>query len=270
MASMTNWYSQDLKEKKNWYSSVADAYNQFRPRYPKHLIARVVEVAQLPVEATILEIGCGPGTATVAFAELGFSMLCLEPNQAFFQLAQQNCKQYPSVEIQNTSFEEYSLEARQFDAVLAASSFHWVSSEVKYRKVAEALPENGSLILLWNTKLEPPYEVYQVFEEVYKRHAPSLAQYEGKETQKELLRNFGQSVLDSGQFQDLVSEQFVCEATYSINDYLALLSTYSPYLELEPQSQDALFAGLREKIEKISGSRIELSFLSVFQIYRKI
>lgn len=262
------WYSKDLEQKKNWYSAAADAYNKTRPRYPKNLIHRVVELAQLPTEAKILELGCGPGTATVAFAELGFSMLCLEPSQASCQLARQNCANYPTIQIQNTTFEEWDLEAKKFDAVLAATSIHWISPEVRYAKAAEALQDNASLILLWNTQLQPEYEVYQVLDEVYKRHAPSLALYESRETQAENLRSFGQSMVDSGRFKDLVSEQLVCEVTYSVDDYLALLSTYSPYIELEPQSKDALFKGLREKIQNFGGN-IQLSYLSIFQVARK-
>jgi SAM-dependent methyltransferase len=64
---------QDLEQQKSWYSAVADAYNRVRPRYPKELIGRVVELAQLQNDAIILEVGCGPGTATAAFAQLGFS-----------------------------------------------------------------------------------------------------------------------------------------------------------------------------------------------------
>jgi ubiquinone/menaquinone biosynthesis C-methylase UbiE len=265
-----SWYSNiDLEQRKNWYSTVADAYNKARPRYSKDLIHRAVELAQLPSQATILELGCGPGIATVTFARVGFSMLCLEPSQELCQIARENCAQYPNVEIRNTTFEECELEAESFNAVLAATSFNWISPEVGYTKAAGVLQDKGALILLWNTAAQPQYEVYQVLDEVYKRHAPSVGRYESRETQQESLRSFVQSVMDSGQFKDLVSEQIVCEFTYSINDYLALLSTYSPYLELNPQSRDSLFEGLREKIEQNFGGSIQLSYLCAFHLARK-
>jgi SAM-dependent methyltransferase len=192
-----NWYSEvaatytsgylalsTSKQRKNWYSEVADAYNKTRPRYPQELICRAVEVAQLPSDAIILEVGCGPGIATIPFAQLGFSMVCLEPSQEACQLARQNCEQYPAVEITNTTFEEWELETKRFNAVLAATSFHWVSPEIGYSKAADALQDNGSLILLWNMTPQPPYEVYQMLNEVYQTHAPSLARYEDRETQE--------------------------------------------------------------------------------------
>jgi SAM-dependent methyltransferase len=258
------------EQRKSWYSEIADAYNRARPRYPKELICRAVEVAQLPSDAIILEVGCGPGIATVPFAQLGFSMVCLEPSQEACQLARQNCAQYPDVEITNTTFEEWELETNRFNAVLAATSFHWVSPEIGYPKAADALQDNGSLILLWNMTPQPPYEVYQALNEVYQIHAPSLARYEERGTQEEQLRRFGQNVIDSGQFKDLVSEQVACEVTYSIDDYLALLSTLSPYIALERQKRNSLFEGLREVLERNSGSTIQVSYLSAFQIAKKL
>jgi SAM-dependent methyltransferase len=257
-------------ERNSWYSEVADAYNRVRPRYPKELINRVIELAQLPKGAAILEIGCGPGIATVDFAQLGFSMVCIEPSQEACQLARQNCAPYPKVEIINTTFEEWELEPERFNAVLAATSFHWVSPETAYSKTAAALKDNGSLILLWNTPPQPEYDVYQVLDEVYQTHAPSLAGYEARGTHEENLRRQGQAVIDSGQFKDLASQQMVCEVTYSIDDYLALLSTLSPYIRLEPQKREALFAGLRERLERNYISRMQTSYLSVFQVAQKI
>jgi methylase of polypeptide subunit release factors len=109
-----SWYSQVAsthtpEQRKNWYGEVAEAYNRVRPRYPQKLIARAVEVAQLPVDASILELGSGPGIATTAFAELGFSIVCLEPSLEACQVLQKNCSTYPQVEIRNTTFEDWEL-----------------------------------------------------------------------------------------------------------------------------------------------------------------
>jgi SAM-dependent methyltransferase len=265
-----DYSGKDLEQRKSWYSPSAAAYNKLRPHYPEVLMHRVVEVANLSPNSKILEVGCGPGTATVGFAQLGGSMICLEPNPDFCQFARHNCEQYPNVEIQNISFEEWPLEAEKFDTVLAATSFHWIDPEIGYPKAANALRADGSLILLWNKELQPSYEVYQSLSEVYQVHAPSLSRYEDRATQEEILRELGQMAIASGKFKDLVSEQFECEITYSVNDYLLLLSTYSPYLKLEPQIRDSLFNGLREKIEQELGDNIQLSYLSAFHITQKI
>ena len=259
-----------VEQRKSWYSQVADAYNRARPRYPMQLVSRAVELAQLDRDAIILEVGCGPGTATTSFAELGFSMVCLEPSLEACELARQNSAQYPDVEVKNTTFEEWKLEPAKFNAVLSASAFHWIPAEIGYPKAADALIDNGSLILMLNMQVQPDYEVYQVLHEVYQIHAPSLGQYETRETQEKNFTSFGKFAIDSGRFQDLVTEELVCEVSYSIDDYLTLLSTYSPYIALEPHKRDSLFAALKEALEKSCGESVEVSFLSGFHIARKI
>ncbi|MEH2454921.1 class I SAM-dependent methyltransferase [Nostoc sp.] len=255
----------DLEQRRNWYSPVADVYYNARPQYPKQLIERFVVLAQLDSNASILEVGCGPGNATVAFAQFGFSMTCIEPNQDFCHLAQRNCATYPNVAIHNTSFEEWEQEAKQFNTVLSANAFQWIPSEIRYTKAATALRDNGFLILLWNLRPEPKYEVYQAIEEVFQAYAPSFVRYEGAKTQAEILRGFEQDILDSGYFKELVTEQIACEVTYSIDDYLKLLSTIG---RLEPKTKELLFAGLREKLRNF-GDSVHLSFLSAVHVARK-
>lgn len=267
--TIINLSSKDLEQRKNWYSPAAEAYNKARPRYPQELIQQVVEIAQLTNESKILELGCGPGTVTVSFAQLGYSMICLEPNPDFFRLAQHNCQPYLNVEIQNTSFEEWTPEAFKFDAVLAASSFHWISPEIGYPKAANVLKENGHLILLWNKELQPSYEVYQRLSEIYQTHAPSLDRYEDKATQEDILQKLGSMALDSGKFTNIISGQITSEVTYTVDEYLTLLNTYSPYIKLDPQTRESLFASLRQRIEDEFGGSLQLSYISAYHITEK-
>jgi SAM-dependent methyltransferase len=267
--TLIGYSSRDLEQRKNWYSPAAEAYNKVRPRYPSELIRQVVEVTKLNADSKILEVGCGPATATVGFAPLGFSMTCVEPNPDFFRLAQQNCQSYPNVEIQNTSFEEWTLVEHEFNAVLAATSFHWISPEVGYSKAAKALQEGGHLILLWNKELQPSYEVYQNLSKVYQIYAPLLNRYEDRETQETILNGLGKIAIDSGHFKDLITGQVTSEVTYNSDEYLMLLNTYSPYLKLESQSKEALFNGLRHRIEHDFGGNLQLSYISAFHIAKK-
>jgi SAM-dependent methyltransferase len=272
-----DWYTEHIatytfQQRKNWYSEIANAYHKTRPRYPQQLINRVIELAELPAGANILELGCGPGIATVPFAELGFSMLCLEPSQEACQLARQNCTTYPSVEIQNLTFEEWELEGEKFNAVLAATSFHWVSPEIRCTKAAAALKDQGALILLWNAGVLSQNEVYQVLNEVYQIQAPSLGQYHAEErvNQEKSIRKLGQNIIDSGLFENLGYEQLVCEVTYSIDDYLALLQTYSGYIALDYETRNSLLESLRKALENNWRSSIEASYLSAFHVAQKI
>ncbi len=270
-----SWYAQvaatySPDQRKNWYSDIAEDYNKVRPRYPQSLIDRAIEVAQLSPDATILELGCGPGIATIPFARSGFSMVCLEPSPAACEFARQNCAAYVNVTIVNTLFEEWQLESERFDAVLAANAWHWTPPEMRCQKSAAALKENGSLILLWNMSPQLPLEVYQAVNKVYQAQAPSLiSEREDQATQERLLQGLTQDVAESGLFKASVSEHLPCKVTYSIDDYLRLLNTFSPHRMLEPSARESVFISLREALERVSSAGIQVSYLSASHVATK-
>ncbi len=266
---ISNYSSRALEQRKNWYSPAAAAYQQARPSYPKRLLDQVIDIAQLSCDSKILEVGCGPATATLSFASVGCEMLCLEPNPDFYQLAVKTCQNHPQIEIQNTSFEEWKLQAGQFDAVLAATSFHWIPAEIGYLKAAQALKPEGVLILLWNKQLWPSEVINSKFSEIYQIHAPELDHYEDQATQLKIVEELGAWVTESGQFQDVVAGHVESAVTFTAEQYLTLLQTYSPYLELEEQCRNALFSGLRDFIADHLNDRLPLSYLSAFHIARK-
>jgi SAM-dependent methyltransferase len=267
--ALTDLSAIDLNQRKNWYSPAAVAYNEVRPPYPQDLIRRAMAAAQLSADARILEIGCGPGTATVALAPWGCELLCLEPNVDFYRLAQENCGAYPQITFANTSFEEWEPGAQKFDGVLAASSFHWIPAEVGYPKAAAVLKPGGALLLFWNKELQPSYEIHQRLSPIYQELAPALDRYEDTPTQMAILEQLGQMVLDSGRFENLVAGQEETKVNYSIDQYLLLLNTYSPYLKLETEQKQKLFGGLRRILEA-QGNTIELSNICAFHVASSI
>ncbi|MBE9046155.1 methyltransferase domain-containing protein [Pleurocapsales cyanobacterium LEGE 10410] len=258
-------------DKSSWYSGVASAYDRTRPRYPAKILACMQEIAKLQPGKAILEIGAGPGIASVELAKLGAKLICLEPSLPACELAQRKCATYyPNVEFVNTTFEEYELGDRQFDAVIATTSFHWVTPEIRNQKTARALKNNGLLILLWNTPPQPSYEVHQSLTKAYQAYAPELAKYEEHQNHQKNLAKIGEAVIESGYFRDMLDEQIISTVTYSVDDYLTLLSTLSPYINLEPEQRSKLFAELKRILQPNYSGGLELSYLSLLQIaYRQ-
>ncbi len=255
------------EQQKDWYGSIIQSYDQVRPKYPTQLIKRVVTLAQLPNQARILEIGCGPGTATVEFAKLGFKITALEPNIAAFELAKQNCANHPNIIFQNTTFEEFALDPNSFDAIIAATSFHWVNPATAYIKTFEALKDQGSLILLWNMVPQCSFEIYQVLEAVYQDQKLDISRYEDQQMQLNTLQNFEQSIRDSGLFKNIQSGFITCELSYSPKEYLDLLSTLSPYIALESQQRNRLFDLLGQALG--TSDPLKLSYISSFNLAQK-
>lgn len=267
-----NWYqtfTADPPQRKNWYGTVATTYDRVRPKYPAQLWDRVVEVGKIPVNAKILEVGCGPGTATISLAQSGFSVIALEPSLEASEIARQHTANYPLVEIINSNFEEWEPADRSFDAIVAATSWHWVSPVSKHLKAASLLKAGGKLILLWNTGMQPPFAVFEDLAPVFEQYLPTFAKYKDPETQLSEVNTIARSAIDSGLFIDLHQEYRSIEVNYSIDDYLQLLTTYSPCIALSPECRHDLLAGLKVVLMQNYQHQIPLSYLSVLQITTK-
>lgn len=181
-------------DKSSWYDAVAEAYERIRPRYPAEILAKMQQIARLQPGKLVLEIGAGPGIATVELAELGADLVCLEPSRAACELARGKCQAYANVRFVNQTFEAWNLAEQKFDAVIATTSFHWIAPEVRYFKTAAALKDNGCLILLWNTPPQPSIEIHNDLAEIYQQYAPELAKYEGHLVHEKNLTAIGNKV----------------------------------------------------------------------------
>jgi SAM-dependent methyltransferase len=264
-----NWYqtfTPDPAQRKSWYGDVAQTYNRVRPKYASAFLDRVVEVANLPNSGKILEVGCGPGTATLSLAKMGFSVIALEPNLAACEVARQNVAAYPNVEIINTSFEEWEPVDREFDAIVAATSWHWVLPANKYQKAASLLKNTGTLILLWNTTMMPPLAIFESLSEIFRPDLPAFAEYKDRDREVWELNIFADAAIDSGLFSNLQTEVRTNEVNYAIDDYLQLLTTYSPCIALAPASRHQLLESLRAVLAQKCGNQMPLSYQSVFHI----
>jgi cyclopropane fatty-acyl-phospholipid synthase-like methyltransferase len=253
--------------KSTWYDSVASAYDRTRPRYPAEILSRMQEIANLQPGKSVLEIGAGVGIATVELAQLGAKIVCLEPSKSACAITRDKCAAYGNVEVINTTFEEWELGKQKFDAVVAATSFHWVTPEVRYAKTAAALSDRGLLVLLWNTPPQPSYELYQSCQSIYQAHAPELNKYESHQDHQQNIGNIAQKAIASGYFQDLTTHQAIVTVNYTVDDYLTLLSTLSPYIRLASKQRDTLFSELKTVLKRYE--QMQLSYLSLLQIAHK-
>ncbi|NEO86384.1 MAG: class I SAM-dependent methyltransferase [Spirulina sp. SIO3F2] len=264
------WYTKNkLAKRQIWYADVAADYERVRQRYPDSLIDGAIAAAGLSPQAHLLEIGCGPGIATCAWADRGYQLTCIEPNSRFYAIMQSKCALYPQVQVENVAFEQWTVQPGQFDAVLAANSLHWVEQDVAYLKAAQALRPGGHLVELFHLTPEPNPWVFELLRPAYAALPPWFA-YEGETIQRINIEGLGQELLDSGYFQDLVVEITPWSQLYNTTDYLALLGTLSTYIRLTALERDRLFKQLQFLIDTELGGEVEVFNLCAFQVGTRI
>ncbi len=268
-----NWYQQfdqthSPQQRREWYSQAAESYRQARPRYPQSILDTVIKQANLTASSRLLELGCGPGIATADLAPQGFTIQAVEPSLAACELARQACKGYEKVVIANSTFEDWPLPAQKFDAVLAATSFHWISPEVACKKSADALQPNGSLILLWATPPQPNATILDALQPVYEQHHLTdlgKEQHRSQAQYQQSFETFANTVGNSGWFEITPVEFTIHHSRYSIAKYIALLSTLSSYIALEPGIRSRLFADLAQTLaNELAGKTTELETTHYF------
>ncbi len=137
------------------FDQVPELYDRARPSYPPQIFDDLAELAQLPAQARLVEIGCGTGQATLPLAERGYAVTCVELGQRLAATARRNLAAFPSVSVVNANFETWQPERPGFDAVVAFSAFHWLAPDLRYTKTADLLRENGKLAFVSTAHVLP-------------------------------------------------------------------------------------------------------------------
>lgn len=245
------------------FDEVAERYARFRPDYQPELIDDIVSLSGIPPGGRILEIGCGPGKATLPFAQRGYAMLCLDPGPRLVALARERVRDYAAVQFAVTTFEDWPLEESAFDLVIAASAFHWIREEVALPKAAAALKDTGAIALFRNAPRHEDTPLYREIQRAYAEHAPELEHGRGRRR-----RSAAEGLEASGLFRDLQVRHHPWKQTFSAQEYVNLLDTYSGHRSLPAERRAALFAAILTVIKR-SGGTIEVPYVGTVQVARK-
>jgi deazaflavin-dependent oxidoreductase (nitroreductase family) len=235
------------------FDNVAEAYQAGRPAYPEALIEDVITLSGLPADGRILEVGCGPGNATLAFARRGYSLLGIELGDRLASLAVQACQPYPKVKIVTGAFEDYPLEEGSFDLVIAAEAFHWIPPKVGFPRAAAALKNGGSLALWWIVLNDPGTPLFQEIADHYRRHVPEKANPNTNFSTTWVAQRMTANFANSGCFSDPILRLYAWEETYTAERYIQYISTFSADTPLTEEARSALNNDIRQSIERAGG-----------------
>ena len=140
--------------------------------YPDELANEILCLSGIVSKERILDIGCGPGNATILFARKGYSILGGELGEHLAALAIEKCRSYPRVRTLHMAFEDWKPEERGFEMAQAADSFHWIPPEIGYPGVARALKKTGSLGFFWRVPVDPGTDWSREINSPYQEIAP--------------------------------------------------------------------------------------------------
>jgi SAM-dependent methyltransferase len=238
------------------FEETADIYNETRSGYPEQLVEDILALAGIPPDGKILEIGCGPGNATLFFARRGFDILAVELGPRLAAYAAENCREYPKVKVVNMAFEDWPVEQGKFDLAISADAFHWIVPEIGYPKVAQALKPKGSLAFFWKAPYEMDTEISRAMAQVYLERAPKAENPDKRFTAEWIIQAVTETIAGSHCFGEISVRLYDFSETQTGEQYIKGLWTYSSHRPLDHQTRVHLYEGLSEVIERFGGSLV--------------
>ncbi|CAG7637078.1 class I SAM-dependent methyltransferase [Paenibacillus allorhizosphaerae] len=258
------------QEKRATFNEVAELYDRVRNRYPEQLFDDLFDATQLTSQARILEIGPGTGIATLELAKRGCRIVAVELGAEMTAVARRNLAAYPNVEIHVGTFEDWTPPLSEpFDLVIAATAFHWLDPEVRYLKPASLLRQGGYLAIVNYVHVAGGDQLF--FEQVqscYEKYMPGTPPNLRLPQISDMKPDTG-PLEDSGLFEKPIVRNYVTEETYSSEQYIDLLSTYSTHGTLDASNRRQLFECVSSLIDNQYNGKVSKCYLNELLVARK-
>ena len=261
-------WSNRLGSARKCFDEAALEYDEARPSYPDQLIQDVIDLSRIPKRGSILEIGCGTGQATIQFARRGYTMLCLDIGKRLTLIAKKKCQNYPLARIINTSFEKWKPAIAAFDLLISATAFHWIPPEIGYPKAAQVLKQSGYIALFWNTHPTPYTGFFEDVQMIYAGFSPELLR-QAKSPTEIMVQEQEKQLQQSGLFETVQVKNYSWSKTYTTEEYLRLLDTFSDHGMLEAERRNQLYAEIGKLLDTKYDGKVERPYQSILLIAKK-
>jgi SAM-dependent methyltransferase len=240
----------------------AELYDRVRPGYPEELFDDLARLAGLRAGARVLEVGCGTGQATVSLARRGYEVVAVELGAGLADVARRKLTPFPAVSVVNSAFEAWPLPAEPFDAVFAATSFHWIDRAVRVSKSADALRAGGALAVVSTHHVAGGDEQFFVdVQHCYERWHPDTPTGLRLPAAADV-RQEREEFDASGRFSRMNFQRYERELTYSASEYRELLLSYSGHRAMQPDDQQRLLSCIVSLIDDRYGGQIAKRYMN--------
>ena len=244
-------------DKRAHFDDIVLNYDNVRPEYPAQLFADIIDFAN-PGKA--LEIGAGTGKATTPFLDAGYDVTAIEVGANMADFLRERFKEYNNFNVTVAAFEDVLLDDESYDLIYVANAFHWVNAEIGCPKAFRLLRSGGVFALFRYNGVQAIFEdFYKEIQTVYAKHYRSYYKTSGPPPidvygePGQILRRFGFNDLKDYGFTDITMKLYDWTKTYTADEYLALLDTFSDHRHLPEENKTELYAGIKNVILRHGG-----------------
>ncbi|PWK82438.1 methyltransferase family protein [Lentzea atacamensis] len=233
------------------FGAEAARYDRTRPPYPAELVERIVSTSPGP---RVVDVGCGTGKLSRQLRAAGCEVLGVEHDDLMAGFARET-----GVTVEVSKFETWDPAGREFDAVVAGQSWHWVDAEAGARQVARVLRPGGIFVALWHV-FAAPDPISQAVADVYEKVAPEAPLRVAHTLEKAVAsysagcKRTAEGFIATGKFGDPTEWSVQWDRTYTTAEYLDLILTMSPMALLTEEQLTKLLDGVGAAIDAYGGN----------------
>ncbi|MCL2415388.1 MAG: class I SAM-dependent methyltransferase [Defluviitaleaceae bacterium] len=255
------------------FDEIVETYDKARWDYPSELYEDIFKYCGAGKKA--LEIGAGTGRATIPFLNADYDITAVELAKNMVEFLTVKFSDRKNFNVLNAAFEDVVLDENVgYDLIYAASAFHWVDAEIGCPKVFRLLKPGGAFVLFRNNAQpsdgEPLYEAIRaVYEKYYNSYytnskRPVRQSHDDFWKLSGLHKSFSFDGMEQYGFQDITMKLYDVVYTYTADEYISLMSTYSDNRALPKENRMKLYKGVHEAITQHGGI---LKLDCIFQLY---
>jgi ubiquinone/menaquinone biosynthesis C-methylase UbiE len=262
------------RNKRTLFDEIVMNYDKVRWGYPDKLITDVIRYSGPDKGKKALEIGAGTGKATAPFLDKGYIVTAVEMGTNMAEFLLEKFNKYTNFNVITSTFEDVILEEVNYDLIYSASAFHWVDAEIGCPKVFHLLRKGGAFALFRSNPVPAEgEELYEEIQTVYDKYyytyyisneRPVRKSKEEFWKSSEIYRGFRIECLERYGFSEVTMKLYDASRTYSADEYIALLDTYSDHRGLPDDNRIALYEGIKEVILRHGGHHM-VDY--IFQLY---
>lgn len=213
------------------YNAIGKTYTSTRAADPR-ITSRLLELLDLPMSATIIDVGAGTGNYSFALAELGYKVTAVEPSS----IMREQARPHPDLQWQDASAEALPFDDNLFDgAVMTLCLHHMDDWKMGLREALRVIGHCPLVIFAFDIEYKADFWLFDYFPEFI-----------------EIDRNWSVTLAEIAEFveQDLQAN-FTCEAfplPKDLLDHFAAASWSRPenYLQARYRNGISSFSKISE------------------------
>ena len=207
----------------------------------------IVSLGRVPHNGRVLEIGSGTGHATLPLAERGLEITCVELGADLAAFARRKLAAFPNVRIVEERFESWEPDG-EYDAVVSFTAFHWIDPEVRFAKAARILRRGGALAVVETHTVLNDDPFWVEVQEDYEAIVPGPRNRPPRRVDE--IGDLSEEIEASGVLRNVAVRRHLWDVRYTADEYVDLMGTYSPNLDLDEETRAGLFERIHRRVAK--------------------